>query len=87
MTGAYEEAREFLSHVSSKREAPSLSIVIGVVQVVGTDTCSVLLSGDKYMLDGFRWLIDAYTPTVGDVVIVLRNGSDKFILGRTVDVR
>lgn len=68
-------------------DASQVRLTQGVITayVAGAETCSVALQGGGGgSISGVRWLRDAYLPVEGDVVFLVRNGPDLWVLGRTV---
>lgn len=82
MSAAYSEIRELLA-LLRKPHPQTVEVIMGVVESVETTTCTIQLPGAPAGIPGFHWLIDAYDPVVGHTVMILKNGPDKFILGRT----
>ena len=62
-----------------------LSFHQGVVTAIGTGSVTVNLSGGTDAISGVKYL-DSYRPTVNDVVSVVVNNSDFFILGKLASI-
>jgi len=77
----YSEIRELLRLLKPPEQ--KVEVIQGVIESVESTTCTVLLPGSDVGIPGFHWLIDSYTPSAGHTVMILKNGPDKFILGRT----
>jgi hypothetical protein len=77
----FHEVRELIRLLQQPRPQ-KVEVMMGVVDSVQSNTCTVMLSGMEEGLPGFHWLLDAYTPVAGHTVMIIKNGPDKFILGR-----
>jgi hypothetical protein len=62
-----------------------LSFHQGVVTAIATGSVTVTLSGGTDSISGVKYL-ESYTPTVNDVVSIVVNNSDLFILGKLATV-
>jgi hypothetical protein len=66
-------------------ENTRLSFHQGVVTAIATGSVTVNLSGGTDSISGVKYL-ESYTPKVGDVVSIVVNNSDLFILGKLATV-
>lgn len=83
MTSARQAARS-IRHELTGNPFVTLPVQWGVVHAVHTspNTVDMYLDGSTVLTPGIRYL-DGYSPTVGDSGIpVLRQGSDRFALGK-----
>lgn len=85
----YGDVKDLLSKLSPKPRSPAIGLSTATIKAVGSvaNGCSILLPGDNAAIPGVRYLIDAYTPRLGDIVLVMKYGTDMFVLGRTTNVR
>lgn len=90
MTDPYKDIKDFLHQVQPpKADTIQTTMLQATVDSVEVDedgdlTCTVLLPDGEVFVEGCRWLVDAYYPTRGDCVWLIRNRGDRFILGRTI---
>lgn len=79
-----ELLRELTSHIikpTLKNGRQPVKLMSGVVtRLMGSGALEVILNGDGYPIPNIRHL-DAYSPVVGDVVWILKNGPDYLALG------
>lgn len=75
-----ETARGLAKRITPKPQ-PALSRHQGVITAVTAPTVSLTLDGGNTVLTDIRRM-ESYSPTVGDTVEVLRDGSDIFVLGK-----
>jgi hypothetical protein len=79
---ARAEAIRSLAKTLAPPDTTTCSLIKGVVTAVSTFTCSAQLGGDtSTTIDGIRYFLP-YLPTVGDVVQLLKQGSDIVALGK-----
>lgn len=81
------ELNEEIRRLASQLGPPSgvtLNLLQGVVFSVEDDTCTLVAQGSSTPTSRWRWLLQAYTPEVGQVVWVLDGGpGQKIIIGNT----
>lgn len=82
MSETDELVRDISSQLQRLRETTA-SVVQGVIVSVETNlTCTCTVEGGTKPVPGFRWLLDAYTPVLSDVVWIINAGpTQRFILG------
>lgn len=87
----HDPIRDLISAItktpSNNSVAKPVEMMLAKVMSNDGDTCSIIMQGDTEQIPGIRWLIDAYTPTLGDIVVLLKSGTNKFIIGRLVNLR
>lgn len=84
--GNYQKIRDLAAALKEMASANGLGLVQGVIADVNDEGNKCLVQfapPTSAPVDNVKVLIDAYTPIPGEIVWVMKNASDMFILGRT----
>lgn len=74
--------RTLATQLAPSRDSRPCSLLQGRVVSIEADTCTLEIGSGSLHVSNWRWLVQAYTPTVDDVVWILDGGpGSKFILG------
>lgn len=76
LTSLAQEVRDPRPSVTS----PELKLRQGVIDAVGSGDVDVTVGGSDVVITGVAYLA-SYSPTQGDTVWMLQNGSDLLVLG------
>lgn len=80
---AADDLAKYLQSLAATPQTGQVSFIQGVVTAISAGpppTLSMTLSGDTQVFTGFRYL-QSYTPTVGDVVTVVKQNNSLLVVG------
>jgi hypothetical protein len=76
--------RKLTRQLTELREQKPVGLTQGLVTEVNGSNLTIIASGGTNPITGWKYLLDAYTPTEGDVVWILDGGpASKIVLGPT----
>lgn len=77
-----EDFRDLAAALAKRPEDSPLRRRVGQVTAVSTaHTCTVVIGGDTVGVDGVRWFLGQPEPAVDDLVQLIVDGPDLFIIG------